>query len=117
MDQLTALLSHVGDMALKRRARRIIEELDLHDGDKVFDVGCGDGFYLHILSHLPIRLQLTGSDYDPVGLHGAKRNISGKKIPLIQADLMHKLPFKANTFNKVVMTQVAEHLPDDVHEL
>lgn len=114
---LTTLLERVGDMALKRRARRIIEELDLKKGEKVLDCGCGDGFYLHLLSELPLSLKITGADFDKNALKSAKKNLQGKKIPLFQADLMRRLPFKSNSFNKIIMTEVAEHLPDDVKGL
>lgn len=108
------LLENTGDMALKRRARRIIEELDPKDGDRILDVGCGDGFYLHLLSNLGLDLDLTGCDFDPNALKSAKKNLKGKKVKLIQADLMKKLPFKDKSFDKIVMSEVAEHLPDDV---
>lgn len=112
--KLKNCLERVGDMALKRRAKSIIEGLNLQDGQKILDVGCGDGFYLHLLSSLGINLKLTGADYDSRGLESARRNLGSKKIPLVQADLMKKLPFTSNSFDGVVMSEVAEHLPDDV---
>ena len=48
---LNKLLSNVGDMSLKRRANKIIDGLDLKPEDKIVDVGCGDGFFLYLLSH------------------------------------------------------------------
>lgn len=113
-NKLEQLLANTGDMALKRRARRIIEEIDPKDGDVILDLGCGDGYYLHILSNLPVKLTLYGSDYDESGLKRAKKNLNGKKINLKHGDLMKKLPYKANTFDKIIMSEVAEHLPDDV---
>jgi ubiquinone/menaquinone biosynthesis C-methylase UbiE len=104
-------------MALKRRARRIVEELDPKDGDKILDVGCGDGFYLHLLSNLGIKLNLTGCDFDFGALRSAKKNLRGKKVRLIQADLMKRLPFRDESFDKIVMSEVAEHLPNDVRGL
>jgi ubiquinone/menaquinone biosynthesis C-methylase UbiE len=115
--KLEQLLANTGDLALKRRARRIIEELDPQDGDKVLDVGCGDGYYLHLLSNLGVGLSLTGVDFDENALDSAKKNLKGKKVRLIKADLMKKLPFKAGSFDKIVMSEVAEHLPDDVRGL
>lgn len=110
------LIENTGDMALKRRAINIVEGLELKKGDYILDVGCGDGYYLHILSNIGIPLKLKGTDFDEAGLKKAKKNL-GKKIPLYQADLMKKLPFKSNTFDKVVMSEVAEHLPDDIKGL
>src|SRR5258708_1120827 len=114
--KLDVLLASTGDMALKRRARKIIQELDLQDNDKILDVGCGDGYYLYLLSNLGLKLKLTGTDFDHGGLKNARKNL-GKEIPLIQADLMKKLPFKDSSFDKIVMSEVAEHLPDDVKGL
>lgn len=116
--KLETLLANTGDMALKRRARRIIEELNPRDGEKILDVGCGDGFYLHLLSNLGINLKLTGADLDEKALESARKNLKGKKIKLVKnADLMKRLPFKDNSFDKIVMSEVAEHLPDDVKGL
>ncbi len=114
LQKLEQLLDHVGDIALRRRARKMIIDLDPKPGDKILDVGCGDGFYLFLLSNLGIKLKLFGTDFDPLALKSAKVNLAGKKIPLKQADLMKKLSFKDNFFDKVVMSEVAEHLPNDV---
>ena len=93
-NKLNKLLENTGDMALKRRARRMVEEINPKDGDIILDVGCGDGFYLHILSCLGVKLKLVGTDYDNKALNSAKKNLRGKRIRLVQADLMSKLPFK-----------------------
>ena len=114
--KLEILLANTGDMALKRRARKIITELDPQRGEKILDVGCGDGYYLYLLSNLGLQLKLTGTDFDTNGLKNARKNLD-KSIPLKQADLMKELPFGDNTFDKAVMSEVAEHLPNDVKGL
>lgn len=114
--RLEQLLENTGDMALKRRAREIVEQLDPQNGDKILDVGCGDGYYLHLLSNLGLKLELTGCDFDEDGLKSARKNLKNK-IRLVQADLMKKLPFENNSFDKIVMSEVAEHLPDDIKGL
>lgn len=116
--RLESLLRNTGDMTLKRRARRIIVELAPKPGDKVIDIGCGDGYYLHLLSNLGVsKLELTGTDFDIKGLEKTKINLSGKRIKIFPGDLMAKLPFADSSFNKAVMSEVAEHLPDDVRGL
>jgi 2-polyprenyl-6-hydroxyphenyl methylase/3-demethylubiquinone-9 3-methyltransferase len=114
--RLDALLVNTGDMALKRRAKKIISGIDPQKNEKILDVGCGDGYYLYLLDNLSLELRLTGTDFDPAGLKNARKNLR-KTIPLVQADLMKKLPFKDNTFDKIVMSEVAEHLPNDVKGL
>lgn len=111
------LLKNTGDMALKRRALKIIEGLDLKKGERILEVGCGDGYYLHILSSLNLALKLYGTDYDLHTLEVAKRNLARRKINLGFGDLMKKLPFPADYFDKVIMSEVAEHLPNDVQGL
>lgn len=116
--KIEKLLANTGDMALKRRARRIIAELDPKPGDNIIDIGCGDGYYLHLLSNLGVfKLELTGTDFDIKGLEKTKTNLSGKRIKIFPGDLMAKLPFADSSFNKAVMSEVAEHLPDDIRGL
>lgn len=110
--KLDKLLSNVGDMSLKRRAKKIIKGLDLKKGDKIIDVGCGDGFYLYILSHLPIKTNLLGYDYDKIVLANAKKNLGPKKIRLVNGSAT-KIPFKNDSFDKAIMTEVLEHIDDD----
>lgn len=114
--KLFRLLENTGDMALKRRARRIVEELGPKEGDIILDVGTGDGYYLHLLSNLRVELKLTGVDNDVAGLKRA-RKILKREISLKTGDLMKKLPFKNNSFDKIVMSEVAEHLPNDIKGL
>lgn len=115
LKRLDDLLENTGDMALKRRAKSIIINLDPKPGDNILDVGCGDGYYLHLISNLGIKnLTLTGTDFDKDALVSAKNNLKGKKIKFVWSDLMKKSPFKTGQFNKIVMSEVVEHLPDDV---
>lgn len=110
-DKLEKLLSNVGDMSLKRRARRIIEELNLKQNEKIIDLGCGTGYYLYLLSNLPVKLNLTGCDNDVKALVEAKNSLS-KNIKFIPGDL-HKMPFKRNFFDKAVASEVLEHLENN----
>ena len=111
-DKLEKLLSNVGDMSLKRRARRIIEEINPKEGESIIDLGCGTGYYLYLLNNLSVDLKLTGFDYDKRALDEAKLMLTDSKINFVAGD-MHKMGFEDNTFDKAVSSEVLEHLEKD----
>ena len=111
-NRLEKALSSVGDMALKRRARRIVEELELKNGDHILDIGCGNGYYLSLLNRLGFKFKLTGVDNDKRGLLDAKRFISDSRVKLIFASA-EKLPLKDESFDKIIISEVIEHVQDD----
>jgi ubiquinone/menaquinone biosynthesis C-methylase UbiE len=109
------LLSKIGDMALKRRARIMLEELELRDDDKILDCGCGDGFYLHLISQIS-NCELYGLDVDPNALASARRNLGGRKVTLIEGNVT-SLPFENDFFDKIILSEVLEHVQDDAQAL
>src|SRR3989304_8715188 len=111
------LLKNTGDIALKRRAKFIIAGINPEKNDKILDVGCGDGYYLHLLSSLRKDIHLTGLDIDSRAILFARKNLKTKKIKLIEGNIEKRLPFRKNSFNKIVMSEVVEHLSDDVKGL
>lgn len=96
-------------MAFRRRALRLIEHLALRDNDRVLDCGCGMGVYLMLMSRLR-QLGLVGVDGDIGRLAWAERE--GLGLRLARADI-HRLPFADSSFDKVLMTEVLEHLAED----
>lgn len=111
-DLLNRLLGNVGDMSLKRRASKILEGLDLKAGDKVLDVGCGDGFFLYLISALPIKLTLVGFDNDKRILTIARKNLANRRLRLVYGDAA-AMPFAENSFNQAIMTEVLEHVKNE----
>lgn len=111
-DRLEKLLSSVGDMSLKRRARRIVEELNPKQNENIIDLGCGTGYYLFLLSNLSLKLHLTGFDNDKEATGEAKTLLKSRNIKFVVGDL-HEMPFKDNSFDKAVASEVLEHVDDD----
>jgi ubiquinone/menaquinone biosynthesis C-methylase UbiE len=109
------MLANVGDMAFKARIKMIFEYLNVQPGDKVLDCGCGEGFYLKLLEKLYPEAKFWGVDYDPEILGRAKREVSAR-VKLMQGDI-YRLPFKKNYFDKIILSEVIEHLDDDLKAL
>lgn len=110
--QIELLLSRTGDAALRRRAYWIISQLDLKASRKILDAGCGDGFYLFLLSNLNPRVKLTGIDSDIKALQSARRNLKNKNVKLIYGDVTN-LPFRESTFDALIASEVLEHVVND----
>src|SRR5262245_40738091 len=106
---LERLLSNEADMAFRRRSLTLLDWLELHDGDRLLDCGCGMGVHLFLAQRLR-RLQLVGVDQDPARLFQARRECG--LVPLSTASIEH-LPFPAETFDKVLMTEVLEHIAEE----
>jgi glycosyltransferase involved in cell wall biosynthesis/ubiquinone/menaquinone biosynthesis C-methylase UbiE len=106
---LDVILRNEADMAYRRRAPILLDYLELQDGDSVFDCGCGMGFYLMVLGKLR-NLKLFGLDGDVERLHWARR----EQVPasLLTGNIFH-LPVADKSFDKILFSEVLEHLSDD----
>jgi ubiquinone/menaquinone biosynthesis C-methylase UbiE len=110
---LEAVLRNEADMAFRRRLPILLDYLALEEGERVLDCGCGMGFQLMVMGALR-DVRLTGLDSDTARLEQAARE--GVRAELVRGDAQ-ELPFADGCFDKVLMTEVLEHLPDDVRAL
>lgn len=106
---LEQLLQNEADMAFRRRAGTLLDYLDLRDGESVLDCGCGMGVYMMMMNRLR-DLNIVGVDGDVGRLEWAERE--GVDARLSRVDI-HKLPFAEASFDKVLMSEVLEHLSED----
>ncbi len=129
--KLERLLKNTADLSLKRKARRIIEEIDPMDRDKILEVGSGDGYYPSILARLG-NYYIVGLEINTRVIDTAQRNFkmlgieykrikkwnsqSKKGIYFVEGDV-NMMPFRNNFFDKIIMSEVTEHLPNDLKGL
>jgi SAM-dependent methyltransferase len=105
------LLRYEPDVAFRRRAATVLGFIDPAPGDRILDNGCGLGFYLHLLCRLS-RAEVWGIERDQVRLRTAGRDPEASRARLVQGDVT-ALPFASASFDKVVCSEVLEHLDDD----
>jgi len=97
-------------MALKRRARWIITQLQAKSGEKIVDLGCGNGYYLYLLNNVPIKnLSVVGIDSDANALQAINGYVRNRNINLKKANL-EQIPLRDNSFDKAIISEVIEHV-------
>ncbi len=113
-DRLRRMLANEADMSFKRRAESVFDFLAIAPGDRVLDAGCGRGFYLNFLSALFPEADVVGIELDRPLLPVARSVVPAAR--LTNADLYH-LPFADASFDKIIFSEVIEHVPDDAAAL
>ena len=100
---------HPFDFSLTTRfkAAHVLEYLRPSPGDKILDIGCGLGFFLNTLARRGVRG--FGMDFSQKSLTLAKGMTSGL---FAQGDAQ-VLPYLDNSFDKIIFTDVIEHVFDD----
>lgn len=92
-----------------------IENLGLADGDRVLDIGCGEGRHCHGVQLLT-RAQAIGVDLDEPSLALARERAGGIDGPGPVAQFhtgdAGALPFGDATFDAAICSEVLEHVPD-----
>lgn len=101
------------DMAFKRRVQTIFEWVDPQDDDLILDIPCGRGFYLNMFRYAS-KCKLVGTDLDWNVLKKAKRHTQHLPDIAIHHANIYALPYPADMFDAVILSEVLEHLDDDL---
>jgi len=91
------------------RHKKALQYLNAQPGEMILDIGCGRG---ELLRECSVKgADIVGIDYSSAAV-GLSENLSSG-APVIQADA-RALPFHDETFDKIIMLDLAEHLsPSD----
>lgn len=83
----------------------LLSELISLKPNTVLDIGCGTGYITNIMSH-ELDSTVIGCDMDINRISFARDNLAQE---VIIGDIMH-LPFKDNSFDVVVASEIIEHI-------
>src|SRR5258708_11471014 len=113
---LERLTGNEADMAVKKRVRTIFEWIEPSDDKVVLDCACGRGFDLNMIRAVS-GCKLVGLELDDDVIRKAYRNVG--KFPdvfLTQANI-YQQPYPDNYFDGVILSEILEHIEDDVRGL
>ncbi|MCS6835180.1 MAG: class I SAM-dependent methyltransferase [Anaerolineae bacterium] len=115
-----ALIQHMtrneADMAFKKRAQTIFEWVNPQDGQLILDVPCGRGFYLNMFRYAVPGARIVGAELEWAIIRKAQANVGHLGVPLHNANI-YRLPYPDNTFDAVILSEILEHVEDDVAAL
>jgi SAM-dependent methyltransferase len=104
------------DPAVGARHRWLAGLLEVAGGDRVVDLGCGDGATLDVLVAEPAAGLVVGMDTAAPALAEAAGRLGngalGGKLALVRADLSAPLPLTDGSVDKAICHNVLESLPD-----
>jgi SAM-dependent methyltransferase len=110
------LVRNEADMAFRRRVRTIFEWLDPQDGDTILDAGSGRGFYLRFLREA-CDARLAGLELEHDYLRIARAALGPPDDITLASGSLYAPPFPDAAFDKIILSEVLEHVPDDVEAL
>jgi len=106
---------------MRTRARIIRERLALKSGMKVFDAGCGNGFYALSIAKAARGKNIfaTGVDIERDKIANANRIAHDAQIKNSHFEYgdLRNLRFKNETFDRIICSDVLEHIEEDVDVL
>ena len=76
----------------------------------ILDAGCGEGFFSDFLARRNDNWSVTGTDLSADAIAYAHK-LFGSRVQFATANI-YQLPFKDNSFDVVVCSEVLEHLDD-----
>lgn len=101
------------DMAFKKRVQTIFEWIPPHDDARILDCACGRGFYLNMYRHVS-QCELVGLELDADIIRKAQRNVGHLPGITLTRGSIYALPFPDNWFDGVILSEILEHIEDDV---
>lgn len=112
MQMIEHMTRNEADMAFKKRVQTIFEWVEPTDAKIILDMPCGRGFYLNMFRYVS-NCTIIGAELEWDVIKKAQVNVGHLDIPLHNANL-YQLPYASGTFDAVILSEILEHIDDDV---
>lgn len=110
------MVQNEADMAYRRRVITIFDWLDPRDSDLILDGGCGRGFYLNFIRRT-CQARLIGLELDGPIIRKAASALRHTDGTQLANGSLYAIPAPDNVFDKVILSEVLEHVPDEQRAL
>ena len=97
----------IGKLFVSNFLNSVVKTIRPLNIESVLDVGCGEGFTLARLQSEKIGKAYEGIEYDDSAIQLAKKLYP--RLMITKGDI-YRLPYKNNSFDLVIATEVLEHL-------
>jgi SAM-dependent methyltransferase len=104
------------DMAFKKRVQTIFEWVAPTDESVILDAPCGRGFYLNMIRYVS-DCKLVGLELEWDVIRKAQRNVGSLPGLMLNNANIYQLPYPDDTFDAAILSEVLEHIDDDVAAL
>ena len=101
------------DMAFKKRVKTIFEWVNPQPDSLILDMPCGRGFYLNMFRYVS-ECRLVGAELDWPVLRKAQANVGHLPDIALNNANIYALPYADNTFDAAILSEILEHIEDDV---
>jgi 2-polyprenyl-3-methyl-5-hydroxy-6-metoxy-1,4-benzoquinol methylase len=91
---------------------KALELLNVKNDDKILDAACGSGVLTHLITE-KTKADITAVDFNEGAIAFCNNQYTIPTARFLQLDLNERF-FQENSFDKVVMLEVLEHLPKEV---
>lgn len=100
----------IADYEQRTRQLQIEELMRVREGDSVLDAGCGNlrDAYIALARK---DISYIGIDFSSSMLREGQKKYPPERVFLVQGDIT-SLPFKSNSFDLVLCSEVLEHIPN-----
>lgn len=110
------LTRNEADMAFKRRVQTIFEWIPPDSNKLILDCACGRGFYLKYYRTVS-AVRLVGLELEDEIIRKAQANVGHLPDLTLTRGNIYALPFPDNYFDGVILSEILEHIDEDVRGL